>query len=152
MPQPKASDTSTVAERDRIPYQAGGRGRTRLLTLQHLDGRTNAVKQVREIMSDMEQDLGGPDNLSTAQRALIQRAAVLSTICEDMEVRWALGDPTFDTEQYLPVTNALRRLLESIGLQRRARTTPSLHEYLQQRATEQTEAGATGNGGRRRSR
>ena len=46
--------------------------KTKLATLDQLDGRTIAAKQARALMADIESDLGGRDELSTAEFQLIQ--------------------------------------------------------------------------------
>ena len=92
--------------------------KTRLLTLDHLDGRCLAVKRVRAVETEIAQDLGGAARISQAQRALCRRAAVLSTIIEDTEARWADGQ-RLDMPTYLAATNTLRRVLATIGLERR---------------------------------
>jgi hypothetical protein len=71
---------------------------------------------------------------------VIRRAAVLTTELERFEAQFALaeqnGEPTsIDiVEAYARITANLRRLLESIGLQRRPKNvTPTVNEYLTQR-------------------
>jgi hypothetical protein len=84
--------------------------------------------------------LGGIDNCSTAERSIIRRAATLTVELERMEDRFATAGETSDTDLdlYQRMANSLRRLLESIGLQRRPRTVnePSLADILQERAAE----------------
>jgi hypothetical protein len=53
--------------------------KARLATLDQLDGRTIAAKQAREVISSIEEDLGGRESISTARRALIENAAVVCT-------------------------------------------------------------------------
>ena len=50
--------------------------KARLLTLDQIDGRTTAARAARDMMADIESDLGGRDQLSTAELQLIQRAAI----------------------------------------------------------------------------
>src|SRR5438034_11732639 len=68
-------------------------GYIRFLTLRDLDGRSRAAARCKELVRALEVDLGGADQLTTAQQQLIQRAALLGTTCEDFEVRFALGAP-----------------------------------------------------------
>ena len=89
-----------------------------LLTLNNLDGRTSAVRRIKEWESQIEADLGG--NLTEAQKSIMRRAAVLSAILEDKEARWASGDPVALNE-YCTATNVLRRLLSTLGLERNQR-------------------------------
>jgi len=127
----EAQAGNVALERDCAPT---GRRRSRLLTLEHLDGRTTAIRNVRETEAAIAADLGGTEHLSTAQRALARRAAVLSGVVEDAEARWATGDAGFELDRYLAAVNALRRVLSTLGLERRARPVPHLHDYLQQQA------------------
>ena len=97
-------------------------GKARLLTLGHLDGRTAAAKRARELIEAIEADLGGGDRLSEGQRQLVQRAAVLGTFIESCEARWLSGEPV-DFGEYLAAINSQRRVLATIGLERRQRGT-----------------------------
>ena len=75
-------------------------------------------------------DLGGDQNVSEAERAIIRRAAVIITELERMERDFALseGAPGIpELEMYQRMANTMRRLLEALGLQRRPRdVTPHL--------------------------
>jgi hypothetical protein len=105
-------------------------GKLRLLTLGHLDGRTAAARRARELIEAIETDLGGGDRLSEGERQLVQRAAVLGAYIESCEVKW-LGGAAVELQDYLAAINAQRRVLATIGLERRARNvTPDLHDYL----------------------
>jgi hypothetical protein len=100
-------------------------GKVRLLTLGDLDRRTVAARKVEELISDIQSDLGGREELSTLQVQLVQRAAVLGAILEDMETRWLKGEP-MDATAYSTVINAQKRLAELLGIKRLARdVTPS---------------------------
>ena len=102
----------------------------RLLTLDQLDHRTAAAKRCRDLIAAIELDLGGSDRLSTGERQIIQRAAITGAVLEDIETRWLAGEP-IDPARYATLGNAQRRLLETIGLRRRARdVTPSVDEYV----------------------
>jgi hypothetical protein len=104
--------------------------RVRLLTLDELDGRTSAARLVRELIASIENDLGGAEALTEGQRQLVQRAAVLGAMIEDSETRW-IGGAEFDAAAYLAQINAQRRVLATIGLERRTRdVTPSLAHYI----------------------
>jgi hypothetical protein len=106
--------------------------------LGHLDGRTAAARRARELIEAIELDLGGSDHLSEGSRQLVQRAAVLGTFIESCEVQW-LGGVAVDLADYLAAINSQRRVLATIGLERRAReVTPSVNDYLA--ADEETSA------------
>ncbi len=91
------------------------------------------MRRLRDLITDHVSDLGGKDALSAAEMALVRRAAMLTLQLELMESRWNENEgeaapKSLDT--YQRVVGALRRTLESLGLQRRPRdVTPSLEQY-----------------------
>jgi len=90
----------------------------RLLTIDDLDGRTTAVKYVKELESQITVDLGG--DLTAAQTSILKRAVVFCAILADQEARWISGEPIPLTE-YCSATNVLNRLLTTLGIERRQR-------------------------------
>jgi hypothetical protein len=66
-----------------VKPRIGRKGYVRFLGLKDLDGRSRAAQRTRQIVAAIENDLGGGDRLSEAQRQLVQRAAFLSVQCED---------------------------------------------------------------------
>ena len=81
------------------------------------------VRRCKELVADHIADLGGEDNCSAAERSIIRRAAVLTTELEGLEVKFALAGQANadDLDLYQRTAGNLRRLLEAVGLQRRAR-------------------------------
>ena len=124
----------------------GGAGpKARLLTLADLDGRTRAAQAVSKTMSAIASDLGGNEHLSTGEQQIIKRVALTGAMLEDMAARWLLGEPV-DPALYATLSNAERRLLETVGLKRRARdVTPSLSQYLASKAAKPAESPSTSN-------
>jgi hypothetical protein len=106
--------------------------KARLLTLDAIDGRTSAARSARDMMADIESDLGGRDQCSTAELQLIQRAAITGAILEDMEAQWLAGGP-IDAATYTALGNAQRRYLETVGLKRAPRDVTSLGQILKER-------------------
>ena len=96
------------------PPKGAVASKARLLTLADLDGRTAAARRARELVGEIESDLGGGDHLSAAERQLVQRAAVLGAMIESEEVRWLSGD-TIAVEGHLAAINAQRRVLQRLG-------------------------------------
>jgi hypothetical protein len=92
----------------------------RLLTLDSLDGRTASAKLVRTLIEAIENDLGGNEHLSEGVKQLVQRAAILGAYIEHFEASWIKGEQ-FDSSEYLSAINAQRRVLATVGLERRAR-------------------------------
>jgi hypothetical protein len=78
--------------------------------------------------------------LATGERLLAQRACMIAVMSEDIESRWLLGEPV-DAGMLCTLTNARRRVFETLGLQRRLRdTTPTLAAYLAIKAEAADEA------------
>jgi hypothetical protein len=103
-----------------------------------VDGRSTWMRRCKELIADHISDLGGEANVSAAERSIVRRAAVLTTELERLEVRFALAGEASadDVDLYARVAANLRRLLESVGLKRRARdvtAVPTLQEYLRHR-------------------
>jgi hypothetical protein len=110
--------------------QRKGRQLMRLKTLDALDSRTHAAAKAKALVSALESDLGGPDNVTVAERQIVQHAGVLGAVIEHQEALWLAGDEVDETA-LLAAVNCQRRLLETVGLRRRARdVTPNIHQYL----------------------
>jgi hypothetical protein len=131
----------------RSPVLARKKGRSAMTNgtiLPGVDGRSTWARRLRDLVTLHVADLGGDENVSEAERAIIRRAATLICELERMEAGFAVADGADDAalEVYQRAANSMRRLLEAVGLQRRARdVTPTLGQYLTARAT------AAGNGG-----
>ena len=89
-----------------------------------VDGRSAWVRRAKELIADHTSDLGGIDNVSAAERSIIRRACVLTVELERMERTFALAGEASaeDPDIYARVAGNLRRLLEAVGLRRRAAT------------------------------
>lgn len=98
------------------------------------------MRRLKDLVADHTSDLGGQDHISHSERVLIRRAAMLTLQCELMERNWVANHngqaSTKQLEVYQRATGALRRTLESLGLQRRPRdvSPPTLRQYLEARA------------------
>jgi hypothetical protein len=58
-----------------------------------------------------------------------RRAATLAVWCEQAEAEMAAGKD-IDIGEFTTATNALRRLLQDIGLERKAKDITDLHSYI----------------------
>jgi hypothetical protein len=114
----------------------------------YLTLRTNgspSARRLRDLLAAHAADLGGIDNLTTAELVLIRRAAQLALQLELMEEKWALrraGEASLkDLHAYQRATNSLRRVLETLGLERRSRnvSAPSVKDYIAHINAEQQE-------------
>jgi hypothetical protein len=108
-----------------------------------VDGRSPWVRRAKDIIAAHLSDLGGEDNTSAAERSIVRRAAVLTTELERLEAKFAVaGEATADDlDVYQRMTNTLRRSLEAVGLERRAKDIgPTLQEYLADNYGQEREA------------
>ena len=106
--------------------------KTKLATLADLDGRTVAARMAKDTISAIESDLGGAENITTAKRQIIESAAVTSAMVADMGSRWLAGEQ-IDLALFTTLCNSQRRLLESVGLDFRAKDiTPSIEQIAQE--------------------
>jgi hypothetical protein len=110
-----------------------GGQKVRLRTLADLDRRTTAARVVFELRDSLAADLGGKANLSVMKLELIDNVACLGAMLKDAAASYITGEP-IDINEFMALTNAQRRLLADLGLERRALKdiTPSLESYVQQ--------------------
>jgi hypothetical protein len=92
----------------------------RLITLEDLDGRTIAARRARELIESIATDLGGHDMMSEATKQLVMRAAILSVFLESTETKWLAGEQV-ELDSYLAAVDRQRRILTTLGLERRTR-------------------------------
>jgi hypothetical protein len=69
--------------------------------------------------------LGGADHLSEAQRSLVRRCSAIELELEAAECKLSQGLPV-DMDIYARLTGHLRRVLETLGMERRARNVNEL--------------------------
>jgi hypothetical protein len=109
--------------------------------LSGVDGRSLWARRLRDLIELHVSDLGGSDAVTAAERSIIRRASTLTVELERMETRFALaGEASVEElDLYSRTAGNLRRLLESVGLQRRAKDiTPDLHDYVAAQTGEAT--------------
>jgi hypothetical protein len=95
-----------------------------------VDGRSPWIRRLKDCLAS---HLGDKPDATAAEQAIIRRAAVLIVELERLEQQFALAgeaDP-FTLDLYGRVAGNMRRLLESVGLERRSRnvTPPSIEDY-----------------------
>jgi hypothetical protein len=112
-----------------------------------VDHRTAPMRRLRDLIMLHESDLGGADFISAAERSLVRRASVIELQLELLEHRFAEAGGEATASQlmdYQRATGALRRILESLGLQRRPRdVTPSLDQVISEEIAAREAQGAT---------
>jgi hypothetical protein len=132
-----ASQAGLTLQKRRKPINASRSAITngkKLLPL--TDERGATFRRFRDLYQTICNDIGGIDRLSEAERQLARRAATLSAESERQEALWVRDDGQFNLANYVVMSNALRRILETIGLQRRAKdVSPTLQSYLASRDT-----------------
>lgn len=106
-----------------------GGGKVRLKTLDDLDRRTRAAQAVFELRDRLVDDLGGRDRLSIMQTELINNAACLGAMLKDSAASYLQGE-LIDLTEYMALTNAQRRLLADLGLEKRIKDVSSFAESL----------------------
>lgn len=102
------------------------------------DGRSALARRWRDIASQLTADIGGDP--SEAQSLIARRAATLGVWCEQCEAALTKGG-SLDIVAFTTATNALRRLLTDLGLERRAKDiTPSVAAYVAHLEAEEASA------------
>lgn len=132
------ADGRARAQRKRSAVTSGRR-------LYAADGDPNSAwsRRFTDVIASHLSDLGGVSATSVAEQSIVRRTATLTVELERLEASFAVAAPEASAlDLYQRTANSLRRLLESIGLERRAKdvTPPTLQQYQQQylalRATE----------------
>jgi hypothetical protein len=106
-----------AAARTKRPRSAVTSGRQQFITG---DPNSAWARRFYDLIQGHVSDLGGRSNMSEAQLALAKRAAGLECELEQMEGRLSLGEE-INLDSYGRAASHLRRILESLGLERKAR-------------------------------
>lgn len=123
--------------------QHGAWSLKRALNTGRLDMRSEAGQAVKRLRAQLVADLGGADTLSTQERLLVDRIVKKVLIVEALETYALRRKSLFKRNgeligclgrHYLAYSEALRRDLLAVGLQRRAKDVPNLSDYLNARA------------------
>ena len=91
-----------------------------MLTRDLIDGRTNAAKVYDQLVGRIETDLGGRDQLSAIELALVAAFAGAAVTLENLNTRLLLGEE-IDLGQHAQAVSAMVRVASRLGVQRRAR-------------------------------
>jgi hypothetical protein len=116
---------------------------TRLLP--NLSGNSPWTRRAKDLIAEHLSDLGGVDMTSAAERSLVRRAAIMTVELERMESRFAEAEdqaPIKRLDAYIRASGNLRRILETLGIHRRAKdiTPPTIDEISREIAAEQQAA------------
>jgi hypothetical protein len=136
---PKSPDSGPVVTPGRpvdAPEVQPRKGRSRITNgnalLPNVDGRSPWVRRCKDLIAERLADLGGIDNCSGAERSIMRRASVLEVELEYLEAQFAQAgsaEPEM-LDLYARVAANHRRLLEAVGLQRRAKSINDMNSYL----------------------
>ena len=97
------------------------------------DGRTPWARRHRDVSALHIEDLSGP--LTEAQVSLCKRAATIEIELEKLEGRLSEGEEV-DVDCYGRLVGQLRRILETLGIKREAKTVvPDLGSYVKHGAS-----------------
>ncbi len=110
-----------------------------------VDRRTTLGKALTEWRQELIGDLGGPDAISTQERAIVDLAVRTKLLLDSVDA-WLLTQPSLVNKRaraLLPVVrerqqlaDGLSRYLQALGLERRAKPVLSLNEYLKGKYTD----------------
>jgi len=130
------SDALYESHAGRLRVRPDKAGKSRITNgtsfLPGIDGSSPWVRRAKDLIHLHLSDLGGWDATSAGERAITRRVAVISVELENLEARFATNGSATpeDLALYITASNSLRRLLEAVGLQRRARdVTPDPLHY-----------------------
>jgi hypothetical protein len=87
------------------------------------DPSSPSARRYRDLIAGHVSDLGGPDSgLSEAQLSLVKRASTVEVELERMEGKLSAGE-SIDLDLYGRLLGHLRRVLESLGIERKPKDT-----------------------------
>ena len=87
------------------------------------------ARRYRDISSQIAADQGSLDRCSEVRLQLIRRFAAASVLAEMMEARLANGE-RIDVTEHALLASTLVRIARQIGINRIAKTVPTLSQYL----------------------
>ena len=121
------SPSKTIADRPSVTRSRVTNGRRRFI---HGDGRSVWARRWKDLTELHIADLGGVEKLSEAQISLCRRVSTIECELERMEGLLSKEEP-IDFDMYNRLSGNLKRLYESIGIDRKAKDiTPTLKDYL----------------------
>jgi hypothetical protein len=113
---------------NRIPPPALRVTSGRKLFFEGADPNSEFSRRFRDLAGHHVADLGGTGALSAAKLSLCRRAAALEVACEALEARMSAGEEV-DLDSYGRAASHLRRILETLGIERKP-TAPYLEAHV----------------------
>jgi hypothetical protein len=127
-----STDTAPTIRRDKHNRSATTNGNRQFA--QGGDGRGAWVRRWRDLTDLHVGDLGGRDTLSEGQLSLCRKASTLEVSLEQIEACMSEGKDTPEQlDLYNRLSGNLRRILETIGLKRVAKTVSPMERLEQHR-------------------
>jgi hypothetical protein len=107
--------TTTPRPRDRQATRVRyPNGKYKLRTLDQLDLRSRAYLRVKDLVDSIKRDVGCDDEeLTASQQQLIQNAALLGVMIENLSVQWLEGEKV-EVADFALLVNAQRRVLQQL--------------------------------------
>ncbi len=111
-------------------------GRKRIIDREALDGRTSVARVYDQLVAAIHNDLGGRDQLTTIEIALIEGFVGASIVLGDLNARILTGAQidAATVAMHAQAISAMVRTANKLGTSRRAKLVPSLDEFLRMRA------------------
>jgi len=104
------------------------------------DGRGVWARRWRDLRALYADDMGGASTLSEFQLGLVGTAATMRCELERLEGQLSLGE-AIDTDMYGRIAGHYRRIVETLGIERRQRdVSPTLEEIADEIAAEEEAA------------
>jgi hypothetical protein len=102
-----------------------------LLHRARLDQRSGAAREFDTLVASVEADLGGRDQLSAIERALVEAFASSTIVLNHLSTRLLMGEK-IDISEHSSVVGAMVRVASRLGLRRRPRevNTPTLKDIV----------------------
>ena len=102
-----------------------------LLHRSRLSQSFGAVKEFNALVASVETDLGGRDQLSAIERALVEAFASSTIVLNNLSTKMLMGEK-IDTSEHSAAVGAMVRVATRLGLRRRPKdvSVPSLARYL----------------------
>jgi hypothetical protein len=104
-------------------------GKVKLLSLTDIDRRCKAAQHAEEMRSAIAADLGGEEELSTLERALVEHAAMNAAMLRHLHVSWLKGEPA-PIGEVVSLQNVFNRVAQQLGTKRRPKDVLSIDSYL----------------------
>lgn len=106
-----------------------------------VDGRSATARRYRDLIADFANELGGTNQLTTAEQGLLRQAATLTLRAEQLAAAVVRGEAV-DGDELIRLSGEARRILTS--LRKRAGASPTTHIPLRDQLAAEAAAEAAG--------